>query len=297
MESWRFYELSDELKITRRLLLNIAAEAKNIDRYGFQFISTIEGAAESLDSAGNLEHLFYRIDETAKVLAPALANQLEKVLADGELFSSLSQLRAMVELSVATPQLRRFANVLVSTLQGYFGAYGLEHKSDGVLKLQGQNINLWRLISDIDRARPIVDALWETASGRESQDEADIFQPSRVNRNILDNYILNAAECVESAPNIREDIKIIVINHLNDARVELKEAKPAWQKIFGALAISATIIAGIAVAPEALANINTAYTYLKSSSLLQISVDPPALALPSPKDFSSKDDAILPNGK
>jgi hypothetical protein len=71
--------------------------------------------------------------------------------------------------------------------------------------------------------------------------------------------------------------------HREDIRVELAADKPGWRKVVGALVIVSTILGGLAVAPQAIENVQKAIT-----EILGTSIDKSYPRHPSPNDDMPK---------
>ena len=97
--------------------------------------------------------------------------------------------------------------------------------------------------------------------------DSEAFKPSGVNAEEVKLSVDRALEVISQSEEIDPNTKQKLQEFLLEANAELASDTPSWRKIVGALVIVSTILGGLAVAPEALANVNSAVRYILGTSV------------------------------
>ncbi|WP_333830259.1 hypothetical protein [Pararhodobacter sp.] len=299
MDSFRLYTLSETLANARGLLIKIAANSDDINTLGFRILVNSSYSEDEMGSLRNLERDYFKSKPLADIINPTLSRRLAEVVENGNVLSLISQIRIHFEIEVEKKNSfrRRMPQTALTNFSRLFSKFLLKYPSSGGLRVNDVNVDLFNLISEIDRAHVIVNEIWEESHDREANDQLRVFEPSRININTIDQYIETAVSILNNDEIINIDVQKFTILQLTEARAELQSNSPAWQKIVGSLVICATILSGIAAAPEALRNIRQAQDYLTNIAILSISKEPTPLALPKPQlalEENPKDDKDPP---
>lgn len=93
------------------------------------------------------------------------------------------------------------------------------------------------------------------------------------------NYIEQAIDAIQ-AVTISPAHKENLLAHLTQTKNELAGEDIPWKKIIGALIVAATLLSGLADAPQAFENVNNAIQHILGTSIEKLL--PPALPAPFP---------------
>jgi len=118
-----------------------------------------------------------------------------------------------------------------------------------------------KTLAGVSRLIPMLDAL-------ETADDDGVFKPSGIDPRIVVARIDAAIQAVQEADNIGTVQRVALITYLETAKTETKKEAPLWQKIVGILVITATILQGIAAAPDAVKNLHEALQYITGAATI-----------------------------
>ena len=127
------------------------------------------------------------------------------------------------------------------------------------ISIQKTLVSLTRLSSLIKR----LEKLYRKASDLDDE----IFKPSKINSDKLIECIDNAILSLETTPSISSGDKERLIEYLIATKVEVSGKNPNWNKAVGALVIVATLLGGVAVAPQAYNNVTQAIQHVLGVSI------------------------------
>lgn len=151
------------------------------------------------------------------------------------------------------------------------GVYGI-NLSAGIFEDEG-TIPLFRMVTGIDRLLPIVQEIGSSFY-RRTQSDDEIFKPSGVDPEQVKVYIDKALINISSDHQLDKNMQDRLVEYLLEANAELAKPSPSWKRIVGTLVIVSAILGGIAVAPEAMENIQAAYRYIVRSSITSDTTGP-----------------------
>lgn len=122
-----------------------------------------------------------------------------------------------------------------------------------------------KTLTGVSRLLPTLEAL-ETIELNRTADDDGVFKPSGIDPRIVVARIDAAIQAVQEADNIDTVQRVALITYLETAKTETKKEAPLWQKIVGILVITATILQGIAAAPDAVKNLHQALQYITGAA-------------------------------
>lgn len=128
------------------------------------------------------------------------------------------------------------------------------------------NVSVQSVLSSISRIKTLLMVVSQELKNRSTQDD-EVFKPSNINVSFVSVEIASAINIITESENLDQYEKIQLIEYLKEAREELAKKDPAWRKVVGALVISATLLGGAAVAPQAAENINSALKHILGTSI------------------------------
>jgi hypothetical protein len=161
------------------------------------------------------------------------------------------------------PSMALLPSVVLGNKQ-FGGFYGI-NLSAGIFEDEGK-IPLFRMLTDIDRLLPIVKEIGSSFYQRTQSDD-EIFKPSGVDQEQVKIYIDKALINISSDHQLDKNFQDRLVEYLLEANAELAKPSPSWKRIVGTLVSVSAILGGIAVTPEAIENIQTAYRYIVGSSI------------------------------
>lgn len=238
-----------------------------------EFITALDGFSESLETC----------IKVAPYIDKSIAERLNALLADSKIEYLVAQLAVRVKLAERERQrpvaqtIKSFAYVFLHALSTSVG------KSFPFFV--DKSVSLENVISAVTRLKVLVKMLSEEQYRRTSNDD-EVFKPSNININIILTYVDQAIDHLGMSQGIRPDEKERLTEYLREIKAELANESPAWKKIVGALIICATLLSGMADAPQALQNLNNAIKHILGTS---IEKSIPSL-LPPPKPPIQEED-------
>jgi hypothetical protein len=131
------------------------------------------------------------------------------------------------------------------------------------------NIPIDELLAGLERIIHLSKEVY-TLGYERIKDDDELYKPSNVDKESIFVYIHNAETLIRHGDNISPAYRKIVLEHLQEARVEFGRSAPDFKKIIGALVIVATLLSGLAAAPEAIENVNKAISSILSNSIDRI---------------------------
>jgi len=127
-------------------------------------------------------------------------------------------------------------------------------------------ISMEGVLSAITRIKSLLIFISNELKERHESDD-EIFKPSNINITNITVEIDAAITNINQADGLKGEEREKLIEYLGEEKAELTKKVPSWRKVVGALVISATLLGGAAVAPQAADNINKAITYILGTSI------------------------------
>ena len=128
------------------------------------------------------------------------------------------------------------------------------------------DVPLYKVLVGLNRLIPLAKEAGDVYEGKKVG-ESSVFIPININIENINVHIVNALDIVSSSSDIGPDTKTTLIEYLEDIRFELTKKTPLWRKVVGGLVIVAAILGGIAVAPQAVENVQKAIHELIGPSI------------------------------
>lgn len=127
-------------------------------------------------------------------------------------------------------------------------------------------ISMEGVLSAITRIKSLLALISNELNERHESDD-EIFKPSNINITHITVEIDAAITNINQSDGLGGEERKKLIEYLDEAKAELAKKEPSWRKVIGALVISAALLGGVAVAPQAVDNINKAITYILGTSI------------------------------
>lgn len=276
----KYHELDSfikELEITEAFVTELAAREDELLSLGFGRVkgwSTFEAAVPVLKDFDRRLHGFL---EFARAVDKSLHQSIAKIIDDTTLPDALGKL--YISLKVASE--KRPAGFVVELLNAF--TFHLPYLSNR-MKRKGlfseESIPVQRILVALHRLTPLVKRVSDVYLANWHHND-EIFKPSNVHRHLVINYIEQAIVAVQAVA-IFPDHKEKLLAYLNQTKNELAEDDVPWKKVIGALIVAATLLSGLADAPQAFDNVNKAIQHILGTSVEKLT--PPGFPSPSPQD-------------
>ena len=209
-----------------------------------------------------------------------LHERLSRILNSSPLFDRAAEIGLSVSLAESATTTASFLS-LFKEFEGVLTTFLGVRRFASTFANEGP-IPLKRMLIDIERLLPLVSQLERSLYKKDAEADQD-FRPSNVDREKVKALLDNAIFELDRAAFSNEATRLQLKDYLASATSELSKEDPNWRKLVGALVISATILSGIAVAPDAVKNINDALRYVLGTSVdFQPNLDGFGARLPQP---------------
>lgn len=254
----------NQLRTLREFLLEVAANEDSLSIIGLRGLQKISGYADAVKVLPNLETNLYACERLANFVDKDVATRIAKINLESPLVGQSAELSIAIKIAEIRKYRIDFTSSFGLIAEPFMQAFGVR-RFRKMFEESGE-IPIRRMLRDIDRLIPFIDNLQETYYSRLYNDE-EVFKPSNINVSEVRVFIDKAAFEISNNTFINSETRSRLDNYLKEANAELAKPAPAWKKIVGALVIISAILGGISVAPEALANINSAVKYILGTSV------------------------------
>jgi len=255
-----FYDLGKDIETIEALLYELAALNNELRYLGLK--STLH-KLNFIQSKPAFEEFSEKLAVCARIaplISKDLSTQLTALLAETKIENSITQFAVRIRLSEIEKPLSQNLFTFFSILsKALFKAEPKQLFSDDTIPLEN-------VLASLSRLKTIVKLLSEEYRRKKSNDD-EIFKPSNVDINIVITQINLAIENLETVTILTKPEKERLVIYLKEAMAELASDTPAWKKVIGALIVCATLLSGLADAPQAIQNLNTAIKHILGSSV------------------------------
>jgi len=128
------------------------------------------------------------------------------------------------------------------------------------------DVSLSEILVGLSRLIPLTEEVLQAYNKKKLGDD-EVFKPANIDIDSIHLYVQNTIGIVKENPGLGPDTKEKLLEYLEDIRLELAKETPKWKTIVGALVIVSTILGGLAVAPQAIENIQNAVTEILGTSI------------------------------
>ena len=255
-------DFRNELNELRSFLLS-AISAPDAGLFGgVSLLRDHGGFAEALETRGALEGKIVGLRRGIRYSAPELQEQLDSFLRRSQLVRAGAEIA--VEVRIASLRRRNtFAYALARSLLIFTQMIGTSARE---IHIGNTGASVKSMLVELEYLIPLVEEAEKFSANRSFGDD-DSFRPSNVDPEQVKGLIDEALVNISSDNSIDESLKEQLVEYLRSANSELAERTPEWRKIVGALIITSTILSGIAAAPDAYRNINSALEYILGTSI------------------------------
>ena len=271
MHWYNVSEFVEEVERIRDFVAELASNGSDNNFFGTRKIRLLSSLDIKDVPITNFEIRLSDVLRFAVTVDKDLADRIRSVEADYKLSSRLMQIYSVINIAKAQSNSRAassstfWLNFILGILP-HFLARLLER---GDLVFSRSNIPIDEMLAGLERIIHLSREVYELGYQR-IKDDDELFKPSSVNKEIILSYIDNAETVIRRSEYVAPAYRKIVLEHLLEARVEFSRSAPDFKKIIGALVIVATLLSGLAAAPEAIENVNKAISAILSNSIDRI---------------------------
>ena len=214
----------------------------------------------------NFETQLSNILRFANTVDKDLAARIRAVEEEYKISSRLMQIASVIHIarsrSNRLPSGPLFVDFALAMLPSFFTR--LLRREEPIFSWS--NIPIDELFAGLQRVIHLSKELYDIGYER-IKDDDDLFKPSKVNKENVIIYIENAENLIRLSEEIGHTYRKLLLEHLQEAKTEFSHGAPDFKKVIGALVVIATLLSGLAAAPEALGNINKAISSILSNSI------------------------------
>lgn len=268
MDWHSLHKLVKDLTAVRAFLFEIARKQEYCELAGLGEVNKIDGCNQAIGALKTLETQLSILERSSRFTAPELHEKIKSITNESPIASRAAEISLAIEISESRRLRRGLVSWFESIAGGLNGAIGLKPYKN-VFSSDGE-IPLKKMLVDLDRLLPLAKAVESTAWKRE-QAVTETFKPAGIDPEKVLFHIEQAIRSISEEARLGNDEREKLEEYLLEAQSELAKSDPAWRKIVGALVIVSTILGGLAVAPEALNNVNYAVKYLLGTTFEGVS--------------------------
>ena len=256
------FEFIEEVELLEKFLAELASKEEEIQTFGLRRVVKWDSYLESKEAFNGFEIKLLEIIKLARHIDKEIADSMSNISRAG-LTEDITKIKIRLKILESKKPLQftgEAANTILFYLphiSGFFKSRQLFKKED--ISLHQVLVNLTRIVSLSKR-------LSDLYIRRQSWDN-EIFKPSNINDETLIEYINTTIFQINENISINKIDKEKLIEYLEGAKIELSKDNISWNKVVGALVITATLLSGVAAAPLAYENTTKAINYILGTSI------------------------------
>lgn len=263
MEPYNLDDFEAALKKLAAFFTELAAREDEILTYGLKRATTWDSYSEANEVVEDFDSKLHGLLAISRAVDHSLHESIDSLLKKSNLSDSVGKLFVSLKIAENRQKLGTSAEMLNAFLmQLPYISNMIRHRR----VFEESKVPIHEVIVTLNRLAAFTARLHSLYWRRRSSDD-DIFKPSNIKTENLIDYIEKAIDSVENEVPLPPDQKKQALAYLQEARDELARDRPSWNKIVGALVISATLLSGIASAPQAFDNVQKAITYILGTSV------------------------------
>ena len=272
-----FQKKLDTLKV---FLSELASREEEIITFGLKRVSGWKSYEEAKPVIDEFEVDLLEVEDLSKYIDSDIHEHLSKLKNESKIIEEITTIS--VQLSVLTNRkpLSVGGDVLNSIL------FQLPYIS-GIFKhrqlFSKEQISIQKILVSLTRLNSLVKRLVKLYR-KASDIDSDIFKPSKIDSDVLLEKLDGAIKALENTNTIASEDKDRLIEYITASKLEISGDQPNWNKAVGALVIVATLLGGVAVAPQAYDNVAQAIQHILGVS---IEKHVPNMLPPPPKEEES----------
>lgn len=271
MQWFEIGEFIDSLKNIEMFVSELAAREAELRYSGIGSSKLWASYGEARKSFEGFDRKLYELVRLSKHVDRGLYEQIKEILDSSSLAEGVSQISVSIRVAERRREtivaMRKAATSILDVLVAFAERMTLAKISQGKgLFFSDFEVSLSRILVALNRLIPLSEEV-EGKYFNIYHGEDEIFKPANINIENITNYIEFAINEISDSPEVGLGQKEDILKYLDEVRLELADETPKWRKIVGALVIVSTILSGLAVAPQAIENVQKAVTEILGTSV------------------------------
>ena len=258
---WEIHNFADNIEKIEELLFDIAARDDELKAFGLRYVLGKINFENSRDAFHNFSANLANSVRIAAISNRTIHERLNRLLELSKLEDLLSQLDVRIKIAE-----RERPSPIAQGYAAYAFLFRRYIKFGSTSLFTDNTIPLESVLASLSRLRTLIRQLEQDQYRKKASDD-EIFKPSNVNIDLIVTQIESAIEHINNSEKINQSEKARLILYLDEARAELAEDSTAWKKVVGALIICATLLSGVAAAPQAIENLDVAIKHILGTSV------------------------------
>lgn len=278
-EAHTFQKKLDTIKI---FLAELASREEEIIAFGLRRVSGWKSYEEAKPIIDEFETDLLEVEESSKYLDRDIHEQLSQLRNESKIVEELTTISVQLSILKNKKKVSASRDMLNSfVLQIPYISGMLKHRQ----LFNTEQISIHKSLVTLTRLNSLAKRL-ERKLRKISNLDDEIFKPSQIDSNVLLERLDAAIQALKTTNSIASEDKNRLIEYIIAAKVEVSGDKPNWNKAVGALVIVATLLGGVAVAPQAYDNVAQAIQHI-----LGVSIEKhiPNMLPPPPKEKPSSE--------
>lgn len=256
-------EFSEEIESVEQFFTELAAREDEVLTFGIVKATQWDSFEKAQEILPKFEARIHEFLEFVRPVNKQLFENVQALVTEAKLVGSIASIQVSLRIAAERRSIRRGREIIMSALIELPYVSRLFQKkrlfSEEVVSIQTILVALGRLKNLVTMAGERYIRRWTR--------DSDVFRPSNLDEEKIISHIEIAIYEVENNLALPEDEKKQLAEYLYKAKIELAEDRPSWNRIIGALVVTAAITGGIATAPQAYENIDAAIKYILGTSI------------------------------
>ncbi|MDO8446480.1 MAG: hypothetical protein Q7T53_10340 [Deltaproteobacteria bacterium] len=273
-------EFKSAIDLLERFFTDFAAREDEVLTLGMRRVAKWESYKQVTQLLKDFETKVHEFEVFLRPIDKLLFERVRTLTTESKLVESITGIEVSLRIDAQRQKLSLRSELINILL------FQLPYISNSIRKrklFSEEVIPIQKLIVALGRLNHLVSISKDTYIKQWSRD-SDVFKPANLDNEKIITLIEAAIKEIESISPLSKDDKRQLIEYLYKAKSEFSENSPSWSKIVGALVIAAAITSGIADAPGAFKNIDTAIQYIIGTSIEKhIPKQVPLLMLKNPE--------------
>ena len=283
MYAWELHQLSEEIDGVKDFFKELASRESELAIAGLASVRYWQSYRDCAALMRNFDANMHKVFSHARTFDREIFESIRNVMEQNGLSEAISIVNTRIEFAASEAQ-RTLVSIPGNTIAL------IKSKIRKKRLFVDEGISLTRIVASITRLCSLLALLRDREMERYRSDD-QIFKPSNVDIDRVLNYIDQALFHVNSE--LRNHPQIVdIIVYLELTKRELADARPSWKNIVGALVIVATILSGVAAAPEAYQNVKAALDHILGTSVERVLLPPAPPRLPADSNGDLDDEII-----
>lgn len=268
MEFHKVSSFIESLPLLEEFISELAAREDEIALRGLKRTRIWESYEKAYEVIDNFEQSLYELIRHSSAVDSKLSEQINEIVDSSNLATSIAQVSVSINIAERKGKTNRISIIepFSMSLQILASILGIGIKSKNGISFGNDEISLSKILVALKRLIPLSQAVVSRYYAYHYDDD-EVFKPSNINIENITVYVDNSINAIKENHIIDTKTKNKLLECLGEIKVELAKEPPVWQKVVGTFVIISTIMGGIAVAPQAIENVNKAVMEILGTSI------------------------------